>query len=171
MSILKWSLLIYLASLAWLCYGSDGYSPSFPVYRSFHCLFETGMPGVLKIMVVPYRRTPLQRLRYYEPTFMAYANFRFQQIEILVLCLELHCSYRGVWESGQLFRIPRFLLLLEGKCHPLRYDLRIPDSFRSGLHRLGLEFRWNMTKVSRTSSNDGCFLLTWTSHALHDCTH
>jgi hypothetical protein len=51
-----------------------------------------GYARVLKIMVVPYRRTPLQRLRYYEPTFMAYANFRFQQIEVLVLCLELHCS-------------------------------------------------------------------------------
>ena len=31
----------------------DGDTHSFPVYRSFHCLFETGMLGVLKIMVIP----------------------------------------------------------------------------------------------------------------------
>ncbi len=61
--------------------SSDGYTHSFPVYCSFHCLFETGMPGVLKIMVIPYRRTPLHWLRYYEPTFMAYATFVFNKLK------------------------------------------------------------------------------------------
>ena len=27
---------------------------SFPVYRRFHCLFETGVPKVLKIVVIPH---------------------------------------------------------------------------------------------------------------------
>ena len=70
----------------------DGDTHSFPVYRSFHCLVETGMLGVLKIMVIPYRRAQLQLLWYYELSFMAYATFWFQQVEVLVLCLEQHCS-------------------------------------------------------------------------------
>ena len=51
-------------------YGSDGGTHSYPVYCSFHCLFETGMPGVLKIMVIPYRCVPLQWLWHYEATFI-----------------------------------------------------------------------------------------------------
>jgi hypothetical protein len=70
----------------------DGDTHSFPVYRSFHCLVETGMLGVLKIMVIPYRRAQLQLRSYYELSFMAYATFWFQQVEVLVLCLEQHCS-------------------------------------------------------------------------------
>ena len=59
----------------------DRNTHSFPVYRSFHCLFETGMPGVLKVMVIPYRCPPLQWPRYYEPFFMAYATFFFNKLK------------------------------------------------------------------------------------------
>jgi hypothetical protein len=38
----------------------DGDTHSFPVYRSFHCLFETGMLGALKLVVIPHCRAPLQ---------------------------------------------------------------------------------------------------------------
>ncbi len=36
---------------------------------------------VLKIMVIPYRRTPLHWLRYDKPTFMAYATFVFNKLK------------------------------------------------------------------------------------------
>ncbi len=72
---------IHLASLAWLHYRSDGVSHSFPVYRSFHCLFAMGMPGVLEIVVIPHDCTPLQGLWYYEPTFIAYATFVFNNLK------------------------------------------------------------------------------------------
>jgi hypothetical protein len=72
---------IHLASLARLCYGLDGVSHSFPVYRSFHCLFETGIPGVLERVVIPHDCTPLQGLWYYKPTFIAYATFVFNNLK------------------------------------------------------------------------------------------
>ncbi len=67
----------HLASLAWLRFGSYGVSHSFPVYHSFHCLFETSMPRVLKIVVIPHNCPTLQGPRYYEPSFVAYATFVF----------------------------------------------------------------------------------------------
>jgi len=42
---------------------------------------QDGYVGVLKIMVVPYRHTPLQWLWYYELSFMAYATFVFNKLK------------------------------------------------------------------------------------------
>ncbi len=75
------TLFIHLASLAWLCFGLDGVSHTFPVYRSFHCLFKTGMPKVLKIVAIPHNCTTLQGLRYYKPSFMTYATFVFNKLK------------------------------------------------------------------------------------------
>ncbi len=35
----------------------------------------------VEVVVIPYRRTPLHWLRYYEPTFMAYATFVFNKLK------------------------------------------------------------------------------------------
>ncbi len=64
MPIFLCTFFIYLARLAWLCFGLDGVSHTFPVYCSFHCLFETGMPRALKIVVIPHNCTTLQGLWY-----------------------------------------------------------------------------------------------------------
>ena len=53
------------------------FSHSFPVYHSFHCLFEMGMPRVLQIVVVPHNCMTLQGPWYHETSFMAYATFVF----------------------------------------------------------------------------------------------
>jgi hypothetical protein len=62
-------------------FGLDGVSHAFPVYRSFHCLFKTGIPRVLKIVVIPHNCTTLQGLWYYKPSFMAYATFVFNKFK------------------------------------------------------------------------------------------
>jgi len=59
MSIRPCTSFVHLTSLVWLCYGLNGVSHSFPVCHSFHCLFKTGMSGVLKIVVIPHGCTPL----------------------------------------------------------------------------------------------------------------
>jgi hypothetical protein len=43
--------------------------------------FETGMPGVLEIVVIQHDCMPLQGLQYYEPTFIAYATFVFNNLK------------------------------------------------------------------------------------------
>jgi len=42
---------------------------------------RTGMSRVLKIVVIPYRCASLQWLRYYEPSFIAYATFVFNKLK------------------------------------------------------------------------------------------
>jgi len=55
--------IIHLASLAWLCFESDGLFHSFPVYCRFYRLFETGMPRVLKTVVIPHKCATCQGCR------------------------------------------------------------------------------------------------------------
>jgi hypothetical protein len=50
------------------------------------------VPRVLKIVVVPHNCMTLQGLRYYEPSFVAYATFVFyKEVEVLVHYLVQHC--------------------------------------------------------------------------------
>jgi hypothetical protein len=53
MSILLAVSLVDLARSARFEVSLDGIMHSFPVHHGFHCLFETCVPRVLEVMVIP----------------------------------------------------------------------------------------------------------------------
>ncbi len=72
-----------------------------PAFIVFHCLFEMGMPGMLKIMVIPYCRAPLQWHRYYDTSFPS---------------CHMQLSFSPSWSSSPLLRTA----LLLKKCLRIR---------------------------------------------------
>ena len=171
MSILLCTFFIHLARFAWLCYGSDSFFHSFPVYCRFHFLLETCMPGVLEIVVIPFRCTPLQWLWYYKPTCIVYTTsfsrswsssplsrtaLRFKN------CLSVMSAF---WASTISFTVKGFIS---------SFSLRFANTM---IHLSRIRFDWVLCFVVEQDQNFenisplAAFPLSWTSHAWHDCTH
>ncbi len=70
----------------------DGDTHSFPVYRSFHCLFENGYVRGAEDSGDTTSLRAVAMASVLRAFLHGMCNFRFQQVEVLVLCLERHCS-------------------------------------------------------------------------------
>ena len=171
MPILSSTFFIHLASLAWLHFGSDGASHFYPVYRRFHRLFKTGMPRVLKIVVIPHNCMTLQGLWQYEPSFVAYATFvstRRSSSPLSSTALHLKYCFRVL--SALCFWASTIFFTVRGYFFPLHCDLQSTDSIESFYLRPSPPaFRGSGTKISSTSTIFGLPPLLRTSCAKHDC--
>ena len=122
------------------------------------------MPRVLKIVVIPYRCTPLQWLWYCEPTFIAYATFIFNKLKLRSFIQNSIAFKEECLSVVSAFWASTISSLIRGIVHPPHCGLRIHDSFESCLFRLGPVFRCSRSKIFRTSAIFLAAFFFWGTH-------